>query len=117
MISMGQSIMKSCLMRMCPICMWIQLKKHFLASNANVEEKAETLLAQGTPADWRGMASIEAIGQEFQIENTHLIKPGVGETTRVLLRRIPWKILDSAWISGEAKAYFASGRGQRRSCH
>lgn len=39
------------------------------------------------------MASIEAIGQEFQIENTHLIKPGVGETTRVLLRRIPWKIL------------------------
>ncbi|WP_283778730.1 RNA-binding protein, partial [Lysinibacillus sp. D4A3_S15] len=26
-------------------------------------------------------------------DNINLIKPGVGDTTRVLLRRIPWKIL------------------------
>lgn len=69
------------------------IEEAFSSLGPNVQEKAETILTQGLPADWRGMASIEAIGQEFQIENTHLIKPGVGETTRVLLRRIPWKIL------------------------
>lgn len=33
------------------------------------------------------------IQKKFNIENINLVKPGVGETTRVLLRRIPWKIL------------------------
>jgi hypothetical protein len=40
-----------------------------------------------------GMADVEKIQAEFGIESTHYIKPGVGETTRVLLRRVPWKIL------------------------
>ncbi|MBG9769859.1 cysteine protease StiP family protein [Bacillus vallismortis] len=43
--------------------------------------------------DWSGLASIETIQKQFGISNTNLIKPGVGETTRVLLRRVPWKIL------------------------
>lgn len=42
---------------------------------------------------WEGLKNIEAIQQAFQIQNIHHVKPGVGETTRVLLRRIPWKIL------------------------
>ncbi|WP_407271249.1 cysteine protease StiP family protein [Radiobacillus sp. PE A8.2] len=42
---------------------------------------------------WKGLESIKKIQADFGINNTHLIKPGVGETTRVLLRRIPWKIL------------------------
>lgn len=45
------------------------------------------------PITWEGMQSVERIQQDFDIENIHFIKPGVGETTRVLLRRIPWKIL------------------------
>ena len=40
-----------------------------------------------------GMQDVMKIQAEFAIENTHYIKPGVGETTRVLLRRVPWKIL------------------------
>ncbi|MFJ7725639.1 cysteine protease StiP family protein [Neobacillus sp. NPDC097160] len=40
-----------------------------------------------------GMADVKRIQAEFAIESPHYIKPGVGETTRVLLRRIPWKIL------------------------
>ncbi|HEY2421106.1 MAG TPA: cysteine protease StiP family protein [Neobacillus sp.] len=40
-----------------------------------------------------GMVEVEKIQAEFGIESTHYIKPGVGETTRVLLRRVPWKIL------------------------
>jgi hypothetical protein len=40
-----------------------------------------------------GMEDVKKIQAEFEIESTHYIKPGVGETTRVLLRRVPWKIL------------------------
>jgi hypothetical protein len=40
-----------------------------------------------------GMEDVKRIQTEFGIESTHYIKPGVGETTRVLLRRVPWKIL------------------------
>ncbi|MEH7176581.1 cysteine protease StiP family protein [Neobacillus vireti] len=40
-----------------------------------------------------GMQDVKQIQAEFGIDNTNYIKPGVGETTRVLLRRIPWKIL------------------------
>jgi hypothetical protein len=40
-----------------------------------------------------GMEDVKKIQAEFDIESTHYIKPGVGETTRVLLRRVPWKIL------------------------
>ncbi len=42
---------------------------------------------------WAGMKDIEQIRQDFKIDDVNLIKPGIGETTRVLLRRIPWKIL------------------------
>lgn len=38
-------------------------------------------------------AEIRRIAADFSISNIHFIKPGIGETTRVLLRRIPWKIL------------------------
>ena len=42
---------------------------------------------------WRGLRCIDEIQRHFGLKNTHHIKPGVGETTRVLLRRVPWKIL------------------------
>lgn len=48
---------------------------------------------QDPAADWSGWAAVERISKEFGINNTNLVKPGVGETTRVLLRRVPWKIL------------------------
>lgn len=44
-------------------------------------------------ADFRGMKEVLRIQAEFQIDSTNYVKPGVGETTRVLLRRVPWKIL------------------------
>ena len=40
-----------------------------------------------------GMAEVLAIRQKFGVNDINKIKPGVGETTRVLLRRVPWKIL------------------------
>lgn len=42
---------------------------------------------------WQGVKSVERIQERFGIHNSHFVKPGVGETTRVLLRRVPWKIL------------------------
>ncbi|MGE5701666.1 MAG: cysteine protease StiP family protein [Clostridia bacterium] len=42
---------------------------------------------------WKGMRDIRRIQEELRIDDVNLIKPGVGETTRVLLRRVPWKIL------------------------
>ncbi|KAB7673014.1 cysteine protease StiP family protein [Bacillus sp. B1-b2] len=44
-------------------------------------------------ADFRGMEEVLRIQAEFNIDSTNYVKPGVGETTRVLLRRVPWKIL------------------------
>ncbi len=45
------------------------------------------------PPSWAGWAAIERISAAYGIGEVNLVKPGVGETTRVLLRRVPWKIL------------------------
>lgn len=42
---------------------------------------------------WLGKKEATKIMTDFKINNINLVKPGVGETTRVLLRRVPWKIL------------------------
>jgi hypothetical protein len=43
--------------------------------------------------NWQGFEEVVRIQNEYKITNPNFIKPGIGETTRVLLRRIPWKIL------------------------
>lgn len=43
--------------------------------------------------DSRPQEEIQEIKERFQITDINFIKPGLGEATRVLLRRIPWKIL------------------------
>ncbi|MBQ7528452.1 cysteine protease StiP family protein [bacterium] len=40
-----------------------------------------------------GLDETREISQHFGIADINLVKPSIGETTRVLLRRIPWKIL------------------------
>lgn len=40
-----------------------------------------------------GYEEVTKIAEQYQIPNINLVKPGIGETTRVLLRRVPWKIL------------------------
>lgn len=40
-----------------------------------------------------GLQEVAAIAREFGIRDVNLVKPGIGETTRVLLRRMPWKVL------------------------
>ena len=45
------------------------------------------------PPTTRAWASVEQITAAYGIDDVNLVKPGVGETTRVLLRRVPWKVL------------------------
>lgn len=40
-----------------------------------------------------GMDEVKAIARDFELDDISKIKPGVGETTRVLLRRIPYCVL------------------------
>lgn len=51
------------------------------------------LRSQDRSPTWEGWAAVERISEEYGIGDVNLVKPGVGETTRVLLRRVPWKIL------------------------
>ncbi|MED7825016.1 phosphoribosyltransferase [Streptomyces chiangmaiensis] len=55
-------------------------------------QRKELLSGDRTPT-WEGWAAVERISEEYGIHDVNLVKPGVGETTRVLLRRVPWKIL------------------------
>lgn len=43
-----------------------------------------------------GPAEVKLIAEQYEIDNVNYIKPGIGETTRVLLRRVPWRILISS---------------------
>jgi hypothetical protein len=57
-------------------------------------------VADRTPR-WTGWGEVEALGRRYGIDDPTLIKPGVGETTRVLLRRVPWAVLARAGAGPE----------------
>ncbi|MDX3618216.1 cysteine protease StiP family protein, partial [Streptomyces europaeiscabiei] len=61
-----------------------------------VDARTGELLAADRTPTWEGWAAVERISEEYGIHDVNLVKPGVGETTRVLLRRVPWKILARA---------------------
>lgn len=65
----------------------------------DVEREFEKLKTFELEATSLGMEDVSRIMNEFNVKDINFIKPGIGETTRVLLRRIPWKIL----IKKEAK--------------
>ncbi|MFJ8928157.1 phosphoribosyltransferase [Streptomyces sp. NPDC102364] len=61
-----------------------------------VDAEAKELQGGDRAPTWEGWAAVERISEEYGIHDVNLVKPGVGETTRVLLRRVPWKILARA---------------------
>ncbi|MEW2569118.1 phosphoribosyltransferase [Streptomyces sp. NPDC047070] len=61
-----------------------------------VDDRVKELLSADRSPTWEGWAAVERISEEYGIHDVNLVKPGVGETTRVLLRRVPWKILARA---------------------
>lgn len=67
-----------------------EITKHFpeIICNLNLDE-----LKTSKPEKNTGIIEVHKIQEIYKIEDINKIKPGIGETTRVLLRRVPWKIL------------------------
>ncbi len=71
---------------------------HSIEEQFQFEDKSEEQRVEG-----RGLEEVKKIAFQYQIEDINLVKPGIGETTRVLLRRIPWKILiDEKFINDQS---------------
>jgi adenine/guanine phosphoribosyltransferase-like PRPP-binding protein len=58
-----------------------------------VQAEVAALASADRAPTWSGRRAVEQISRRYGIDDINLIKPGVGETTRVLLRRVPWKVL------------------------
>ncbi|GAB0104080.1 phosphoribosyltransferase [Nocardia sp. JMUB6875] len=58
-----------------------------------VADRVRELLAADRTPTWAGWASVERVRAAYGISSVNFVKPGVGETTRVLLRRVPWRVL------------------------
>jgi len=69
----------------------------------DITEIATDTEFDGNSLNCKGLKDIQNIKHKFQINNINLIKPGIGETTRVLLRRIPWKILIDSFENANLK--------------
>lgn len=63
---------------------FIEAIEKYFVSEVPVEDKQ---------LNGKGVDEVCAIAKEFGIDDINLVKPGIGETTRVLLRRVPWKVL------------------------
>ncbi|MFD1828287.1 phosphoribosyltransferase [Streptomyces desertarenae] len=69
------------------------VEARFDAVRAGAAASARDLLAADRAPTWAGWRAVERISEEYGIGDVNLVKPGVGETTRVLLRRVPWRVL------------------------
>lgn len=52
-----------------------------------------------------GLEEVREIAEKFGVNDINLIKPSIGEATRVLLRRMPWKILVHSLSDNEHLAH------------
>ena len=58
-----------------------------------VQAALQALKQTDRTPDWRGWQAAMRIGAAFGISDPNRIKPSIGETTRVLLRRVPDRVL------------------------
>ncbi len=69
------------------------ISRQFPAVSAAVGSSWREAYDADRTVTFRGLDEVARIQAEFGLPSWHLVKPGVGETTRVLLRRLPWKVL------------------------
>ena len=62
--------------------------------NVNPEESTNGII---------GLEEVKRLAGAYSINNLNYIKPGIGETTRVLLRRVPWKVLINEYYSDDCE--------------
>ena len=65
----------------------------FDAVRDRVPAELAAVRADDRTPTWTGWASVEKVREEYGVASVNFVKPGVGETTRVLLRRLPWRVL------------------------
>ena len=70
-----------------------RVTEHFAAVAEEAERQAKLLFDADRSPTWVGWAATDRLREEYGIPHINLVKPGVGETTRVLLRRVPWKVV------------------------
>ncbi|MGH4050229.1 MAG: cysteine protease StiP family protein [Clostridium sp.] len=80
--------------------------KQSLINSQSSKEVAIDIEFDSNYLSCKGLRDIESIKTKFNINNINLIKPGIGETTRVLLRRLPWKILVDSFDNPNLKHIF-----------
>ena len=69
------------------------VSEQFPAVVDRVRADLPSLRASERTPTWTGWETVQRLAREYGVNDVNLVKPGVGETTRVLLRRVPWKIL------------------------
>lgn len=69
------------------------ISEEFSEVTKEIETQVKKLLNSKMEVTSLGIKDVSKIRNEFNIDDINFIKPGIGETTRVLLRRVPWKIL------------------------
>lgn len=62
------------------------VEEHFSFEDCDLTDCAEDTAENS-------MEEVKAICREYDIADINLVKPSIGEATRVLLRRMPWKML------------------------
>jgi hypothetical protein len=67
--------------------------RHFDDVRPDVERSWPGVAAGDRAPTWAGWAAVERIARDYGVGEVNLVKPGVGETTRVLLRRVPERVL------------------------
>lgn len=76
---------------------------HFPAVADHVAADWPRLAGSDRSPHWRGWQTTDEVATKYGITNVNLVKPGVGETTRVLLRRVPWRVLVRPGAEGELR--------------
>ncbi|WP_340538575.1 cysteine protease StiP family protein [Nocardioides sp. GXZ039] len=69
------------------------VESHFDDVAPEARAQAARLLGADRSPTWSGWKAVEEVSAGYGIGDVNLVKPGVGETTRVLLRRVPWRVL------------------------
>lgn len=69
------------------------VSREFDAAAGEAANRRAAIEASDRTPTWSGWQSVEAVRAHYGISSVNFVKPGVGETTRVLLRRVPWRVL------------------------
>lgn len=89
------------------------VESQFVAARPLAEAAHQRITAERPT--WVGRKHTEMIATRYQVDDLHLVKPGLGEATRVLLRRAAWLLIlrDPAAAHVQHLVQLARERGAR----